>query len=691
MKPPRYPRWFFIELNLPINICIYFGCTVSTFYLIVSTLTKQMKKVIISLLALSISVSLHSQVKKFKFGDISMEDLQMEVYPLDSGAEAVYLLDQGEAVFTEYNLGMLLKVHVRLKVLKEGGLDRGDITLRYVKGSPPSRISAATYNVENGKVVTKKVGKRDWVDEKVSGNIRSKTLSFPDVKVGSIIEYTYERATGSIGNLPGWSFQSSIPTKYSEYWVEIPHYGTYQPSIQGYHPATKQDITKQHYHIVMKDVPSLKREPYISTLENYRSRIGFEIKSVSTPNYSETFMQDWDAINKELWGSETLGDVINDTRQLKKIYPSDKGWTNDKKSLIDIYNYVRDHFEWNERYAYAVVDRSKKLWEEAEGDNADINVTLAQFLKKAGFQVYPVVLSTRKNGYLRKFVPLVKQFNYMVVCAIIDDEKYLLDATDKFRPYNVLPSRAMNGEGFMVTETEGTWVDLRENGEMYSKTVSGEFGFNEDLDGLEGKMEIDFNGTAASNLRASIFEEREKAESDIEEEEEENDKNDDEEGLDDYKTGEIENLEVINIDEVDKVLKMKYDFSTEADINVIGDKIFMSPVLLKHVDENPFKLESRLFPVELPAPTADTYIFKIKVPEGYEVEELPKSQNMVLPNAGGKFMFIAGVQEDTIQIMIRLSLTKTQYIPDNYAALKELFNQVVTKQQEQIVLREKTD
>lgn len=658
--------------------------------LTLTTLKVQMKKLIYSLLAIIISLSLQAQVKEFKFGNVSIEDLEMEVYPLDSGAEAVYLLDQGEAVFTEYNLGMKMKVHVRLKILKESGFSRADITLRYGKGSPPSRISAATHNLENGKVISKKIGKKEWVDEKVSDDVRSKTLSFPDVKVGSIIEYTYEQTTGSLGNLPGWSFQSSIPVQYSEYWIQIPHYGTYQPSIQGYHPSSKQDITKDYYHIIMEDVPALKREPYISSLENYRSGIQFEIKAVNAPGYSETFMEDWEAINKQLWESETLGEVVNDTRQVRKIYPADKNWSNNQESLVDIYNYVRDHFKWNERYAYSVVDRSKKLWEEAEGDNADINVTLAQFLKEAGFQVYPVVLSTRRHGYLNRYVPLVKQFNYMIVCVIIDDKKILLDATDKFRPYNVLPTRVMNGEGFMVTEAEGVWVDLRENGEMNSKTVSGEFGFNEDLDGLEGKMEIDFSSMAASNLRSSIYAEREKAENDVEEEEEEDDE-EETEGLDDYKTGEVENLEVENVDDVDQTLRVKYDFTTEADINVIGDKIFLSPVLLKHVDENPFKLENRLFPVELPTPIADTYLFKIKIPEGYEVEELPKSQNMVLPKGGGKYMFIAGQQGDEIQIMIRLSLSKTQYTPENYSALKELFNQVVAKQQEQIVLKEKTD
>ncbi len=658
-------------------------------YLNLSTLINFMKKITLTLVVLIVGFCLRAQVQEFKFGEVSVEDLQMQVYPLDSGAEAVYLLDQGEVIFTEFNLSMRMKVHVRLKILKESALGRADISLRYSDDSRPAKIEAATHNIVNGKIVTRKVGKKEWVDEKVDNEIRTKKLSFPDVKVGSIIEYTYTQNVGNLANLPSWNFQTSIPVKYSEYWVEIPGYGSYQPNMQGYHRASRQDITPEHYHIVMEDVPALKREPYISTLENYRSKIEFEIKAIKAPGYSETFMQNWDAINEELWDSETLGKAMRNTNQLRRIYPEDKGWKNDLESLKDIFAYVRDHFVWNERYAYAVVDRSKKLWEAEEGDNADINITLAQFLNKAGFEVYPVVLSTRRNGYLNKYIPLVKQFNYMIVCAIVDGKKLLLDATEKFRPYNVLPTRVLNGEGFMIKELAGEWVNLRENSEMSSKTISGTFAFNEDLDGLEGKMEIDFSGISASNMRSTIYKEREKSENDVDEEE--NEKADEEsDGLDDYKTGEIENLQVLNVDDVNESLKVSYDFTTEADINAIGNKIFMSPILIKNVDENPFKLEDRKFPVELAAPVADTYVFNIQIPEGYEVEELPKSQNMVLPNRGGKYMFIAGEQGGKVQIMVRLSLSKTQYMPEEYPALKELFNQVVGKQQEQIVFREKT-
>lgn len=649
-----------------------------------------MKRSFIITILLALSFTTFGQVEEFTFGKVDKADLEMTVYPLDSGAEAVYLLDYGISQLRGSDFTMLLTTHVRIKILKEEGLDRADLALRYVRGDGDiTKLKAATHNLVNGKVVTREVGKKEWVDEKISDKVRVKKLSFPDAKVGSIIEYTYRREAGNIYRVPAWSFQSSIPVRYSEYIVDLSEYASYMPLFQGYLRPAYSNNTKEKYHIVMKDVPSLTREPYVSTIENFRSRIEFEIKSISLPGYyPEVFMENWNAINKELMESEGIGGALNNTGPLRKIYPKDKGWGNNKESLIEIYNYVRDHFTWNGGSAYRVVDSGKELWKEAKGDNADINVTLAQFLTKAGIQVSPVILSTRGHGYLNKYMPIASQFNYMILQVSVEGETVLVDATDKFRPYNVLPERAMNGEGLVLNPYGPQWVDLRMNKEINSKSVVGDFEFNDDME-LTGKMEIDFRSVAGSRLRRSLYREMEKKgekEEEVEEEE-----SDEEDALDGYKTGEIENFEITNLKEPSQNLKISYDFTTSENINMIGDKIFMSPVLIKHVSENPFKLEERLYPVEMPSRLSDTYIFKIKTPEGYEIEELPKPQVLSLPNGGGRYMYNVGQIGDDVQVMVKLSLSKTEYGTDAYGGLKELFNLILAKQDQQIVFKEKTE
>lgn len=627
-----------------------------------------------------------AQSQEFTFGKIDKADLEMIAYPLDSGAEAVYLVNTGDVTFNQNDFYMYMTRHVRIKVLKEAGFDRADIEVRYLRGAAPAKVKAATYNLENGKMVTTSVSKKDWVDEKVNDKLWSKKLSFPDVKVGSIIEYTFRQKVSYFSDLPSWNFQMSIPVVYTEYRIEIPEYGEYQPGLQGYIQPIVYNPNGGFYHLIFKDVPALKKEPFVATMENFRSKIEFEIKSFSAPGYgTKVFMESWDAINRTLSEDEDFGGALDNTNQLRRIYPEGKNWGNNVESLIDIYQYVRDHFKWNERYGIYLLDSPRSVWEDGEGNGAEINLILGMFLRKAGILSDPVILSTRGNGYLNRGLPLTDQFNYVLVCANIGGKEYLLDATDKFRPYNVLPNRALNGDGFLVSPVGARWMNLGMNKEMDSKTITGNLKLDDD-DLLVGDISIVARGTAAARFRRVIAEEAKKSAED--------DPLDDEDGdeyMDDYKVGEVSGFEMVNAEDPSKSLQLKYNFTTENNVDFIGDKIFVNPLVIKYLDENPFKLEQRLYPVEQAAPENNTYIFNLDIPEGYEVEELPKRQNLVLPEKGGKYTYISAVQGNKIQVMVRFSLMKTLYLPNEYPSLKEFFNLIMAKQEEQIVLKKKAE
>ena len=295
-----------------------------------------------------------------------------------------------------------------------------------------------------------------------------------------------------------------------------------------------------------------------------------------------------------------------------------------------------------------------------------------------------MLISTRKNGYLNRTLPLVRQFNYVLTAAKIGDKEYLLDATDKFRPYNVLPERAINGEGLLIREDTYKWIGLRTNNEYNSKNVTANIKLNDD-DELTGDVSIVARGTAASDLRETLYEEMKEGGEEDEESE------DEEESLEDLKVGEVSNVQVNNAEDPAKSLETTYDFVTDNNIDFIGNKIFLNPVLIKFIEENPFKLEQRIYPVEFAVPMSNTYIFNIEIPEGYEVEELPARKNLALPEKGGRYTYLSAVQGNTVQVMIRLSLTKTTYAPQEYGALRELFNLIISNQEAQIVFKEKAE
>src|SRR5690606_5857760 len=105
--------------------------------------------------------------------------------------------------------------------------------------------------------------------------------------------------------------------------------------------------------------------------------------------------------------------------------------------------------------------------------------------------------------------------------------------------------------------------------------------------------------------------------------------------------------------------------------------------------ENPFKSETRLYPVDYGSPQEKTYMCKITIPENYEIDELPVSKVIALPGNAAHFLYNVSQLENTINITSSFQINKALFMQNEYAFIREFYNQVVAKQAEQIVLKKK--
>jgi len=55
----------------------------------------------------------------------------------------------------------------------------------------------------------------------------------PDVRIGSVIEYSYKILSPYIFNLRNWAFQNTIPVMYSEYSTSMVPFYDYVSNLQG--------------------------------------------------------------------------------------------------------------------------------------------------------------------------------------------------------------------------------------------------------------------------------------------------------------------------------------------------------------------------------------------------------------------------------------------------------------------------
>ncbi len=90
---------------------------------------------------------------------------------------------------------------------------------------------------------------------------------------------------------------------------------------------------------------------------------------------------------------------------------------------------------------------------------------LISLLNEIGIEAEAVLLSTRDNGVLHPAQIMLSKFNYVICEARIGDETFLLDATDKYLPYNFLPERCLNGQGRRISllPKRNDWVDLNQD------------------------------------------------------------------------------------------------------------------------------------------------------------------------------------------------------------------------------------
>ena len=633
--------------------------------------------------------------KARKFGTVSKEEVAMTEYAPDPTAKAVILYDYGESSvgYNSSEFIVTLKIHHIVKLFEDDEFHRGDIVIRYPQGSAVQKLKAVTYNLENGKIVESELSKADIFEEKLTDGVREKKFSMPDLAPGSVIEYTYTIRTGNLFYLNSWYFQSTIPVKWSEYRIKYPKWFNYKTLSQGYlqfhinerkvvnFNFSGQTISGTSQRFVVKNAPAFKVEKYITTRDNYLSKMDFELRSieidptVNSQGYFKEFFSSFEKVRTQLLSDANFGKRLDDGKFLSSDIQKIKAeYTKTIDIIAGIYNLIRDQVNWNNvftKYGYTSV---KKVYAGEEASSAEINLLLVSALRKAGFVADPVILSTRSHGVIHPVYPLMKRYNH-VICQVKEGANtYLLDATSKLIPFGMLPEYDLNGQGQLISERGTDWVKLKPT-QPQETDVSANMQIT--ADGLlEGKINTEYKGYAAVNIRHKI----------------------DTDGLDKYKNSlssadgwEIEAINLENIEDIGSPVKQELTVMLEGNAEGLGDIIYLSPIITNALGENPFKLEKRLYPVDYAYPHITRLAFTFNLPEGFKLEDKPGDITFVLPDKGGSYSYSSQYNGNTLTVKSIFKITKPVFLPEEYSALRSFYDKAIAKQAEQFVFKKSTE
>ncbi|MHA7830361.1 MAG: DUF3857 domain-containing protein [Flagellimonas sp.] len=650
-----------------------------------------MKK-IVTILVLFQCVLVFGQ--KVHFGQLSLFESEFRTYEKDTTAHAVYLYEKGENYF-EVRRGyvrLITKYHARIKVLDKEGFSEADITIPYYHSESQTEIVNDIAGITHTNGLKYNIIQNTIYDVEVNERWSEKRFTFPNVQEGSILEYAYEIQSPFFYNLNGWEFQEHIPKIYTEYNAEIPGNYLYNRTLLGEFPldmneaSLKPDcfsvpgISKQAdcevLKYVMKDVPAFKDdEEYMLASSNYRSRLEFELSEyLGFDGITQKFTKSWKDVDKEFRSDRDIGGQLRKKNYFERNVPLEiiSGKEDDLTKAKNLYNFVKKHYVWNGKFGIFRDNKVKKAFDEGVGNVAEINITLINLLNASGIDTDLMVLSTRKHGLPKKTHPVMSDFNYVVAKLEIDGTTYLLDATDKQLPFGMLPYRCLNYYGrVMDLDGDSYWYDIIPE-KLNSRAIRLQVKLDPENGLATGTVDEVSKGYYAYFKRSQL--------ASVSEEEylEEMEKNN---------TGGfyIEDYEIVKGQSNEKSLVEHFSFEME-DLEP-SETIYFNPFLIRYFKDNPFKAETRNYPVDFGYLRKFNYMAKIEVPEGYKIKELPEPINLGLPDGSGVMRFNTSEMQGDVMVVFSFQLKFPQYSSEGYHFVKEFFgNAVATQNQTYLVL-----
>jgi hypothetical protein len=623
-------------------------------------------------------------------GRVTQYEMSMKEYGQDKEAEALVLYDLGNYYFTaDDSRGFLLCMDrkVKIKIFKQAGTKYANFEIPYYSENREwesvENIKATTYNLDGGQLTKTDLTSKNIFEEKVNENVKVKKIALANVREGSVIEFSYQIITPFFFNMRKWEYQKKIPVLYSKLQYKAIPYYEYTYIMKGANkfdeykstPLTSdirfgQLVYKEMlYDFGMKNLPAFKDEEFITSEKDYMTSLDFQISKIYFPRGgNKAVMTTWPQMCDDFLKESDFGKYIKSSeKEGKKILLTLNIADKDPvEQMEEITEYVKTKYNWNGNYGKFAESGLSDFMKRQTGNTANINLFLTGLLQAAGFEAYPVMLSTREHGAISLSHPFQQFFNYVITQIKINDNTYFIDATEPLLYYTDMPERCVNVSGLVVKPKSEEWILLRQKGVSIGQK-DFRLSINPDNNTINAEARYTSTGHTAYDYRSVYLGKPENLQKYL------RDKN---------------NIEVK--DKVDIIANEKlnrpfiFSFTFDSPVENTSDKLFIHPFCNLSISDNPFKQTSRTFPVDLIYTKGELYKSEIDIPAGYKVEYIPQSSN----TSDNIISYQYNVQKSDNKIVVNAGYTLKQNVYDakNYISLKMSFADMIKKFSEMIVL-----
>jgi len=447
-----------------------------------------MKKLLLPILCMLIGqVSLASS-GDVKFGKIPVSYLEMQECDFYPSADAMLLLSSSNTFFevnessSATSVTFTKTVHKIFKVFNREGTDVANQKIQLFNpetedGQVMMKIKAATYNLENGKVVATAVNKKEIYKSRSNEFQFAHTFAFPNVQNGSVLEVVYTFRSPYYMASP-FFFQEEIPSANSIVKFAIPEFITYQKLVVGAPLKYEYDDSNgtlmfrnnvfktDEFEVKATNVLPLIEEPFQINKNISQSRLECQISGFKFPNQTlRTSPNSYEGLSKKLKDASNFAGRLK-TAGICRQLGIDRKSVPTLEQAKEIFLKHQHNINWNGRHSALSSSYGPSALKQEESNSATINLTLIASLREAGFTVYPILLRTAGNGFMHPVYAHIQGGDNVVAGLKLENKLYLLDAS-KTHPFGQLDPDCINGKGWMLTGDFGEWVDLEAGSRHY--------------------------------------------------------------------------------------------------------------------------------------------------------------------------------------------------------------------------------
>lgn len=628
---------------------------------------------------------------------ISKEELELKDNPQHPGDSAMILYRE---VQTD-NARSLEAHYERIKIFTEDGKKYGDVELPYfekethIEDIRARTISPDGHSTDFGGTVYDKVVAK-------AGRLRLnvKAFTFPNVQTGCILEYSYTLHFHS--GIPdvirhpehyllthGYAFPAARWAVQRTLYVRRAHFVLHPFSPQTHieirsvrlpkitQPQQQKDGTLE---MEVENVPGVTQEEYSPPEDTMRGEVylyyavGFfsnESFWADLGRYEgeqlEKFFSKSRAIQEE--ARHISGNNDSPDAMLRKLY--------DRVQQIRAISFEPAKTEKEkERQNLKPNKTAEEVLTRNYAFANEINLLFVALVREAGFQAYPVRVTSRNRRFFMKSVPDPFQFDAEVVQVTLPDKTIFLDPATLHCPYGLLPWEETDTQGIVLDRFSSGVV--RVPGQTSADAViQRKAGFKLDRNGnLAGTLEVNFLGQEALVRRIS---ENDKDES-------ERKKDLEEEARTWLPQGATMKLtSVVGWEGSNGSLRAVFDVQAPNFASQAGDRLLLPVVAFHPRSEKAFQTSQRETPVYLKYGREEHDELWLELPQGYKVENLPVTGGIQTKFASYKL--ITEQQSNGLKLTRNFVMNGYYFPAEQYPELRIFYDYVRTNDEGQVILQ----